>query len=96
MFSKSTPILGILAEIFMDEMTYLEFVFSTSLCLIAQSCLLFSTLWNVAHHALLSMEFFQARILEWAATASSRGSFQPKDRTHVSRVSCIGGRFLTR
>ena len=28
----------------------------------------------------------QARILEWVAIPSSRGSSQPKDRTHVSYV----------
>ena len=39
---------------------------------------------------------FQARILEWVALLSSRGSFQPRDQTHVSYVSCIGdGRFVT-
>ena len=32
----------------------------------------------------------QARILEWVAIASSRGSSQPKDRTSISYVSCIG------
>ena len=30
------------------------------------------------------------RILEWVAITSSRGSSQPKDRTYVSYVSCIG------
>ena len=33
---------------------------------------------------------FQARILEWVAISSSRGSSGPRDRTHVSCVSCIG------
>ena len=33
----------------------------------------------------------QARILEWVAYPSSRGSFQPGDQT---RVSCITGRFF--
>ena len=33
---------------------------------------------------------FQARILEWVAMSSSRGSSQPRDRTRVSHVSCIG------
>jgi len=33
---------------------------------------------------------FQARILEWIAMPSSRGSAQPGERTHVSYVSCIG------
>ena len=32
----------------------------------------------------------QARILEWVASSSSRGSSQPRDRTRVSCVSCIG------
>ena len=33
---------------------------------------------------------FQARILEWVAISSSRGSSQPRDQTHISYVSCIG------
>ena len=35
---------------------------------------------------------FQARILEWVAMPSSRGSSQPRDQTQVSRIA---GRFLT-
>ena len=31
----------------------------------------------------------QARILEWVAISFSRGSSQPRDRTHVSCISCI-------
>ena len=34
----------------------------------------------------------QARILEWVAMPSSRGSSQPRDRTHIFYVSCIGRR----
>ena len=34
----------------------------------------------------------QARILQWVAFPFSRGSSQPRDRTHVS---CIAGRFFT-
>ena len=34
----------------------------------------------------------QARILEWEAVPSSRGSSQPRDQT---QVSCIAGRFFT-
>ena len=37
----------------------------------------------------------QARILEWATTHSSRGSFQPRDQTHTFCGSCIAGRFFT-
>ena len=40
----------------------------------------------------------QARILEWVAISSSRGSSWPSklwDQTHNSCVSCIAGRFFT-
>ena len=37
----------------------------------------------------------QARILEWVAMPSSRESSQPRDRTPISSVSCIGRGFLT-
>ena len=37
----------------------------------------------------------QARVLEWVAMPSSRGSSQPRDRTSVSCVSCTAGRFFT-
>ena len=36
----------------------------------------------------------QARILEWVAMPSSRGSSPPRGQTHVSYVSCIVGRFV--
>ena len=36
----------------------------------------------------------QARILEWVAMPSCRGSSRPRDQTHVSHVSCIGRRVL--
>ena len=32
----------------------------------------------------------QARILEWVAMPSSRGSSRPRDQTCISYVSCIG------
>ena len=33
---------------------------------------------------------FQARILEWVAMPSSKGSSSPKDENHISYISCIG------
>ena len=47
---------------------------------------LFATPWTIdsSVHGVL-----QARILEWVAMPASRGSFQPRDQTHVSYVSCI-------
>ena len=38
----------------------------------------------------------QARILEWVAMPSSKGSSQPRDRTHVSFLSCTGKQVLYR
>ena len=36
----------------------------------------------------------QARILEWVAISSSRGSSQCRDQTHISCISCTAGRFF--
>ena len=38
---------------------------------------------------------FQARILEWVAMSSSKGSSQPRDWTHGSYVFCITSGFFT-
>ena len=48
--------------------------------------------WAVALQAPLSMGILQARILEWVAMPSSRGSSQPRDWT---QVSCTAGEFFT-
>ena len=37
---------------------------------------------------------FQTRILKWAAIPFSRGSSWPRDRTHVSCISCLGRQIL--
>ena len=51
---------------------------------------LFATPWTVAGQAPLSMGILQARILEWVAMPSSRGSSQPRDQTRDFYVSSIG------
>ena len=51
-----------------------------------------ATPWTVARQAPLSLGILQARILEWVAILSSRGSSHPRDGT---QVSCIEGRFFT-
>ena len=57
------------------------------------SCVrLFVTPWTVALQAPLSMVILQARILEWVAMASSRGSSQARDQTQASHVA---GKFFT-
>ena len=61
-----------------------------------QSCL---TLYNpvecIAWQAHLSMGILQARILQWIAISSSRGSFQLRDGTKVAYISCTGGQVKT-
>ena len=62
-------------------------------CLVAQFCL---TLCNPVNYmtlqAPLSLEILQARILEWVAMPSSRGSSQARDRTQISCI--VGGFFI--
>ena len=50
------------------------------------------TPWASTRQAPLSMGILQARILEWVAMPSSKGSSQPRDRT---QISCIAGGFFT-
>ena len=54
--------------------------------------LLSATLWTVVGQAPLSMGILQARILEWVAMFSSKGSSQPREQT---KVSCIAGGLFT-
>ena len=46
---------------------------------------------TIAHQALLSMGILQARILEWVAMPSSRGSSQLRDQIDISHIA---GRFF--
>ena len=54
--------------------------------------LLSATLWTVVGQAPLSMGILQARILEWVAMFSSKGSSQRREQT---KVSCIAGGLFT-
>ena len=60
------------------------------------SCVrMFVTLWTVAHQAPLSMGFSRQEYWSGFPCLFSRRSFQSRDRTNVSCISCIAGRFLT-
>ena len=54
----------------------------------SQSCLLCGPL-DCSPPGSSARSILQARILEWAISYS-RGSSQPRDKTHVPYVSCIG------
>ena len=62
------------------------------LCLAAQLCLTLCEPTDCSPPGSSVHDILQAKILESAAMPSSRGSSQPRDRTHVS---CIAGRFFT-
>ena len=62
---------------------------------VTQSC---STLCDPMDYSLPGSSLhgiLQARVLEWVAISSSRGSSWPRDQTHVSSVSCLAGRLFT-
>jgi len=59
-----------------------------------QSCPILCDPMDCSRQAPLSMGILQARILEWVAMPSSRGSSRPRDQTHISYISCIGRQVL--
>ena len=66
-------------------------------CMHAKSFQLCLTLFDPLDHSLLGSSvhgILQARILEWIAMSSSRGSSQSRDKTHISYVCCIGRQVL--
>ena len=71
---------------------------STILCMHVQSfsnVQFFVIPWTLAHQTALSIiQYYPARILEWVAISSSRGSSGPTDQTHVSCGFCIGRQIL--
>ena len=60
--------------------------------LVAQSCLTLCDPTDCSPADSSVHGILQARILEWGAIPFSRGSSQPRDRTHIS---LIAGRFFT-
>ena len=68
-----------------------ESLCSCVLCLVAQLCLTLCNPMTLSLSGSSVHGIFQARILEWVAMSSSRGSSQPMDWT---QVSCIAGGFF--
>ena len=83
----------LMAHIFCNIAAHFSFLFSFSVTLL-QSCL---TLCHPVDHGSPGSPvqgILQARILEWVAMPSSRGSSWPRDWTHISYISCIGKQVL--
>ena len=62
------------------------------LCLVAQACLILCNSMDYGLPGSSVYGILQAKILEWVAISSSRGSFKSRDRT---QVSCMAGGFFT-
>ena len=63
-------------------------------CSVAQSCPTLCDPMDCCPPGSSVHEISQARILEWVAMPSSRGSSRSRDRTHLCCISCIGRRIL--
>ena len=75
-----------------DEVQQVGLIASCAvLCLVAQSCPTLCDPMDCSLQGSSVHGIFQARILEWVAMPSSRGSSQPRDWTSIS---CTGGRIL--
>ena len=59
-----------------------------------ESSLTLCNLMDCSLHGSSVHEVLQARILECIAMLSSKGSSQPRNRTHISYASCIGRQVL--
>ena len=66
-----------------------------SYCSAAQSCLTLCDPKDCSPPGSSVCGISQARILEWAVAFFSRGSSPLRDRTRMSCISCIVGRFFT-
>ena len=64
------------------------------LCLVAQSCPALCNTMDCSLPGSSVHEILQARILEWVAMPSFRGSSWSRDQTHVSYISCIDRQLL--
>ena len=82
-------------HILSDEKTKSEYTHSHTrvcvcVCMCAQSCLTFCDSRDSSPPGSSVHGIFQARVLEWVVISYFRRSSQPRDRTHVSCISCIG------
>ena len=59
-------------------------------CSVAELCLTLRDPTDCSPQSSSVHRLFPARILEWVAISSSRGSSPPRDWTYITSVSCIG------
>ena len=74
-----------LLYVYLHVLCYVQLLSYVQLCYLVDDSLPGSSVHGIS----------QARILEWVAMPSSRGSSQPKDRTSISCISLTAGGFFT-
>ena len=73
---------------------FISFFFHSARCSTAKSCPTVCSPLHCSPSGSSVRGISQARILEWVAISSFRGSFQPRDGTRISYISCIGRELL--
>ena len=89
--SPGLPLFLVHLETYLDHYEYKSLFIVLSRFSRVRLC---ATLWTAACQAPLSMRFSRQEY-ERVVMPFSRGSTQPRDRTSVSCLSCITGRFFT-
>ena len=82
---------------FMAEQYFTEYMKHVHILryLVAQLCLILCNSLDCSPPGFSVHRIFQARILEWIAISSARGSSLPRDQIHIFSVSCIGKQNFT-
>ena len=87
--------LAVLANTQFTQLTSSSYLQCVCVCTVTQLCLTLCDPMDCRPPGSSVHGILQARVLEWVAMPFSRGSFQPRDQTHVSCVSCFAGGFFT-
>ena len=94
-FNPSTDIQPIVSQSEGDYSQDLSFQEQEPVLSVAQSCWTLFDLMGCSPPGFSVHGILQARILEWVAVPSSRGSLQPRDQTCISHSSFERGLFTT-
>ena len=91
---RGFPFLHTLSRIYIFNCLYFAFIHMVSACSAAQSRPTLCDPMDCSLPRFSVHGICQARMLEWAAISSSKGSSQARGQTCFSWVSCIGRRIL--
>ena len=83
---KSQKVITSLHLVIIILLVFIDLLYIT--CVMLQLCAVFETLWTIVHQAPMPMKFSDQEYWSGLPERSSRGSFQPRDRTHISYVFC--------